>query len=140
MDLFHGNPMLAGVRQMLGAFARQSMRPIAAKHDRDESMPWDLMKMAAPFLSQTAALDGRKKLTGEDDDPDPSKPKSQARIAVVASEEMAWGCAGISLALYPHRHVEIDLFAPGHRVRLERQRRDNGFGGRRVEQVSVERE
>ena len=61
MDLFHDNPMLTGVRQMLGAFAKQSMRPIAAKHDREESMPWDLMKMATPFLSQTAAsrwLDG----------------------------------------------------------------------------------
>jgi len=99
MDLFEGNPMLTGVRTMLGAFAKQSMRPIAAKHDREESMPWDLMKMASPFLSQTAALDGRKKLTGQDEDPDPKKPKSQARIAVVGSEELGYGCAGIALAL-----------------------------------------
>ena len=44
-------------------------------------------------------LDGRKKLTGVDEDPDPKKPKSQARLAVVGSEELAWGCAGICLAL-----------------------------------------
>ncbi len=30
---------------------------------------------------------------------DPKKPKSQARLAVAGSEELAWGCAGICLAL-----------------------------------------
>ena len=100
MDMFHDNPMLSGVRQMLGAFARQMMRPIAIKHDQEESMPWDLMKAAQGVgMSQTAVLDGRKRLTGIDEDPDPSKPRSQARIGVVASEELAWGCAGIALAL-----------------------------------------
>ncbi len=100
MDLFHDNPMLQGIRQMMGAFAKQSIRPIAAKHDREESMPWDLMKQAQAFgMTQTAVIDGRKKLTGVDEDPDPKKPKSQARLSVAASEEMAWGCAGIALAL-----------------------------------------
>src|SRR3954471_15443474 len=50
-------------------------------------------------MSQTATLDGRKRLTGIDEDPDPTKPRSQAQIGVVASEELAWGCAGIALAL-----------------------------------------
>ncbi|HEX7839622.1 MAG TPA: acyl-CoA dehydrogenase family protein [Kofleriaceae bacterium] len=100
MDVFHDNPMLQGVRQMLGAFAKQMMRPAAIKHDQEESMPWDLMKAAQSFgMTQTAALDGRKRLTGVDEDPDPAKPKTQARIGVVASEELAWGCAGIALAL-----------------------------------------
>ncbi|HET9620546.1 MAG TPA: acyl-CoA dehydrogenase family protein [Kofleriaceae bacterium] len=98
--MFHDNPMLQGIRQMLSAFAKQMMRPIAIKHDREESMPWDLMRAAQGFgLSQTALLDGRRKLTGVDEDPDPSKPKSTARLAVAASEELAWGCAGIALAL-----------------------------------------
>jgi acyl-CoA dehydrogenase len=100
MDMFHDNPMLQGVRQMLGSFAKQMMRPIAITHDQEESMPWDLMKAAQSVgMSQTAALDGRRRLTGADDDPDPAKPRSQARIGVVASEELAWGCAGIALAL-----------------------------------------
>ncbi|MFT3693870.1 MAG: acyl-CoA dehydrogenase family protein [Kofleriaceae bacterium] len=100
MDIFHNNPLFAGVRQMLGAFAKQQIRPIAIKHDQEESMPWGLMKSAAPLgLSQTALIDGRKKLTGVEEDPDPSKPKSQARLAVVGSEELAWGCAGICLAV-----------------------------------------
>jgi acyl-CoA dehydrogenase len=100
MDLFHDNPTLQGVRQMLGAFAKQMMRPIAIKHDQEESTPWDLMKAAqAVGMSQTATLDGRKRLTGIDEDPDPTRPRSQARIGVVASEELAWGCAGLALAL-----------------------------------------
>jgi acyl-CoA dehydrogenase len=100
MDLFHDNPMFQGVRQMMGAFAKQSIRPIAGKHDQDESMPWDLMKQAQQFgMTQTTLLDGRKKLTGVDEDPDPKKPRTQARLSVAASEEMAWGCAGIALAL-----------------------------------------
>jgi acyl-CoA dehydrogenase len=100
MDIFHDNPLFTGVRQMLGAFAKQQMRPIAIQHDREESMPWALMKSAQALgLTQSALLDGRKKLTGVDEDPDPKKPKSQARLAVAASEELAWGCAGIALAL-----------------------------------------
>jgi len=100
MDIFHDNPLLAGVRQMVHAFAQSQIRSIADKHDREESMPWELMKQAKALgMTQTAALEGRKGLTGVDEDPDPKKPKSQARIMVAASEEMAWGCAGISLAL-----------------------------------------
>jgi len=102
MDLFHDNPMLTGVRQMLSAFARQAIRPIAPIHDRDETMPWDLMKQAKSIgLTQTAVLDGRRALTGQDDNPDrdPKQPSSNARITCVGSEELAWGCAGISLAI-----------------------------------------
>jgi alkylation response protein AidB-like acyl-CoA dehydrogenase len=100
MDIFHDNPMLQGVRQMLGAFARQMMRPIAIRHDQDESMPWDLMKAALGLgMTQTAMLDGRRRLTGVEEDPDPAKPRTQAQMGVAASEELAWGCAGIALAL-----------------------------------------
>jgi alkylation response protein AidB-like acyl-CoA dehydrogenase len=100
MDIFHDNPVLQSVRQMLGAFATQMMRPIAIKHDQEEAMPWDLIRAAQGIgMTQTAILDGRRRLTGVDEDADPSKPRQQARIGVVASEEMAWGCAGIALAL-----------------------------------------
>jgi acyl-CoA dehydrogenase len=100
MDIFHNNPLFTGVRQMLGAFAKQQMRPLAIKYDQEETMPWDLMKSAQAFgMTQSALLDGRKKLTGVDEETDPKKPKSQARLAVAASEELAWGCAGIALAL-----------------------------------------
>jgi alkylation response protein AidB-like acyl-CoA dehydrogenase len=102
MDLFHDNPALQNMRQMLGAFAKQMMRPIAIRHDQEESMPWDLLKVANNFgMSQTAVLDGRRRLTGSstDEDADPTKPRTMARLGVVVSEEMAWGCAGIALAV-----------------------------------------
>lgn len=100
MDIFHDKPLFQGVRQMMGAFAKNSIRPIATKHDQEESMPWELMKQAQMFgMTQTTLLDGRKKLTGEDNGADPNKPKSGGRVSVVASEELAWGCAGIALAL-----------------------------------------
>jgi acyl-CoA dehydrogenase len=100
MDIFQDNALYQGVRQMLGAFAAKTIRAAAPIHDADESMPWDVMKLAQGFgLSQTAVLEGRRKLTGVDEDPDPKKPKSQARLAVVGSEEMSFGCAGIALAL-----------------------------------------
>ncbi len=100
MDIFVDNPMLQGVRQMLGAFAAKQIRAVAGLHDREESMPWALMKMAANFgMSQTAVVDGRKALTGKDDEAGAGKPKSQARLGVVGSEELAYGCAGICLAI-----------------------------------------
>ncbi|HSK02783.1 MAG TPA: acyl-CoA dehydrogenase family protein [Kofleriaceae bacterium] len=100
MDLFHDSPLFAGVRQMLGAFAKSQMRPIATLHDLEETMPWDLMKSAQALgLTQTAVLEGRKKLTGVDEDPDPKKPRTASRLAVVGAEELAYGCAGITLAL-----------------------------------------
>src|SRR3954469_16756702 len=102
MDLFHDNPILQNMRQMLGAFAKQLMRPIAIKHDQEESMPWDLLKAAHSIgMTQTALLDGRRRFTGasSDDDADPDKPGIMARLGVVVSEETAWGCAGLALAI-----------------------------------------
>ena len=100
MDLFHDNPLFSGVRQMLGAFTLKFVRPIAAKHDQEESMPWELMKQAQGFgLTQAAVIEGRKNLTGKDEDPDPKKPRQQARLAVVGAEELAYGCTGICLAI-----------------------------------------
>jgi acyl-CoA dehydrogenase len=100
MDLFHDSPLFSGVRQMLGAFAKSQVRPIAASHDLEETMPWDLMKSAQALgLTQTAVLEGRKKLTGVDEDPDPKQPRTASRLAVVGAEELAYGCAGITLAL-----------------------------------------
>jgi acyl-CoA dehydrogenase len=102
MDLFHDAPMFQAVRQMLGAFALQAIRPVAAKHDAEESMPWDLMKKAQGFgMTQSAMVDGAKTVTGKDDeaDGDPKKPKTIARISCVGSEELAYGCAGVCLAL-----------------------------------------
>jgi len=103
VDLFHGEPMFGAVRQMMHALAEQEIRPIAARHDRDESMPWELMKKARSFgLSQTAMLDARRILgddEGEAGGAEPRRAGRGARAAVIGAEELAWGCAGIALAL-----------------------------------------
>ncbi|MGE0550738.1 MAG: acyl-CoA dehydrogenase family protein [Kofleriaceae bacterium] len=100
MDIFHESPLFSGVRQMLGAFAKQVIRPVAAQHDAEESMPWAVIKQAQSFgLSQTAVIDGRKKLTGVEDDSDPTKPKTAARLGVIGTEELAYGCGGICVAI-----------------------------------------
>jgi acyl-CoA dehydrogenase len=106
MDLLHDNPMFQGVKQMLGAFAKSEMRPIAPKHDKDESMPWELMKKAKMFgLTQTSLIDARKNLPMGGGDPGKEgkdgkkKVRKTARLTCVGAEELAWGCAGIALAL-----------------------------------------
>ena len=101
MDLFHGEPMFGAVQQMMHALAEREIRPIAGHHDRDESMPWELMKKARSFgLSQTAMLDARRMMGDAEESGEGEKKAGRgARAAVVGSEEMAWGCAGIALAL-----------------------------------------
>ncbi len=104
MDILEGNPILQGVRQMLGAFAKSAVRPVAAKHDAEESMPWELMKQAQMLgMSQTSlvetpdamkAMDGGG--AGKDGKP---RPSLKSQVACVGAEELAWGCAGITLAL-----------------------------------------
>ncbi len=65
-------------------------------------MPWELMKKAQMFgLTQTALIDAQKTLGGEEDKAvdGKKKPRKSNRVAVVGAEELAWGCAGIGLAL-----------------------------------------
>ncbi len=91
------------VQQMLHYFAESEMRPVAEKHDREETMPWELMEKAAGFgLSQTAMVGGGeapKEVQDALDEGDGKKESFKNRVAVVGAEELAWGCAGISLAL-----------------------------------------
>ena len=86
---------------MLGAFATPGDAPDRdqARSRRVDALGPDEAGAGRSASRQTALVDGRKKLTGIDEDPDPKKPKSQARLAVVGSEELAYGCAGICLAI-----------------------------------------
>jgi alkylation response protein AidB-like acyl-CoA dehydrogenase len=104
MDLLAQDPMFGAARQMLEAFARKYIRPVAPRHDADESMPWDLMKMAQQFgMTQTSLIDAQRTVTGRDDDDAPAgaanKPSKSARLTVVGAEELAYGCAGVCLAI-----------------------------------------
>lgn len=68
-------------------FARDVIRPVAAKHDRDESVPWDVMKEARKWDLNT--LENIQKMAS---DPD-------GLMNSINAEEMHWGCAGIALAI-----------------------------------------
>jgi acyl-CoA dehydrogenase len=68
-------------------FAREVIRPVAPKHDREESVPYEVMREAYGW--KLAGLDWLQSLQ---DDPDGLK-------GVIYGEELHWGCAGIALAI-----------------------------------------
>jgi alkylation response protein AidB-like acyl-CoA dehydrogenase len=74
-------------REYCHAFARDVIRPVAAQHDRDQSVPWDVIKKAAE-----AKLSGLEYIQKMATDPD-------GLFGVIYAEELHWGCAGIALAI-----------------------------------------
>ncbi len=68
-------------------FAADVIRPVAARHDADESTPWEVIKAA-----REQGLHGLDHLQLMGSDPD-------GMLGVIYSEEMHWGCAGIALAV-----------------------------------------
>jgi acyl-CoA dehydrogenase len=69
------------------AFARDEIRPVAAKYDREQKTPWDVIQKAAEV-----DLYGMNYIQHMGSDPD-------GLLGVIYTEEMHWGCAGIALAL-----------------------------------------
>jgi acyl-CoA dehydrogenase len=68
-------------------FAREVIRPAAARHDADESVPWEVIKEARGW-----GLHGIDHIQRMGSDPD-------GQISVIYAEELHWGCAGIALAI-----------------------------------------
>jgi acyl-CoA dehydrogenase len=68
-------------------FAAEVIRPVAVKHDREESTPWEVIKAA-----RREGLQGIDLIQRFGTDPD-------GIIGTIYAEEMHWGCAGIALAL-----------------------------------------
>src|SRR3954451_21778690 len=68
-------------------FAREVIRPIAAQHDRDESVPWEAINAAREW-----GLHGLETIQRLGEDPD-------GILSCIYAEEMHWGCAGIALAI-----------------------------------------
>lgn len=105
---FELDPMLKGVQGALNAFAKFQMRPNSRKYDEIQQMPWPVMKQAAKMgMSMSGSMGKGGGIgavdTGESKDKG-DKPKNplaanQNLMSVVGGEELAWGCAGIALAL-----------------------------------------
>ena len=69
------------------AFAREIIRPLADKYDREEAVPWEAIKAAREW-----GLHGLESLQrmGTDED---------GLLGCIYGEELHWGCAGIALAI-----------------------------------------
>jgi alkylation response protein AidB-like acyl-CoA dehydrogenase len=68
-------------------FSREVIRPVARKHDEEESTPWEVIKEA-----RRAGLQGIEYLQTTAAD-------SEGQMGVISAEESHWGCAGIALAV-----------------------------------------
>jgi alkylation response protein AidB-like acyl-CoA dehydrogenase len=68
-------------------FAEQVIRPVARKHDVEESTPWEVMKAAREM-----GLHGIEFLPRLMSDQD-------GQLNVIYAEELHWGCAGIALSM-----------------------------------------
>ncbi len=66
-------------------FASEVIRPAAARHDREQSVPWEVLREA-----QRRDLYGLEVV---------QKFASEGIFAVIYAEEIHWGCAGIAMAL-----------------------------------------
>jgi acyl-CoA dehydrogenase len=88
-------------QQYCRKFASEVIRPVAAKHDREQSVPWEVIKEARKWnlhglelLQSMATDDGGLK-------------------GVIYAEELHWGCAGIALAISASSLAAAGIAASG---------------------------
>src|SRR3954463_2240712 len=68
-------------------FATEVIRPVAAEYDREQKVPWDVIREARKWN-----LHGLEFIQKMASDPD-------GQFSVIYAEELHWGCAGIALAI-----------------------------------------
>src|SRR4051794_4383642 len=74
-------------REFVRRFAREAIRPVARRHDEEESTPWEVIKEARAW-----GLQGLEHMQRMGTDPG-------GQYGVITAEELHWGCAGIALAI-----------------------------------------
>src|SRR3954452_22196038 len=74
-------------RDYVRKFSREVIRPVARKHDEEESTPWEAIKEARKW-----GLQGLEHMQNMGADPG-------GQFGVITAEELHWGCAGIALAV-----------------------------------------
>jgi acyl-CoA dehydrogenase len=74
-------------RDTVRRFAREVIRPVARRHDEEESTPWEVIQEARRW-----GLQGLEHMQRMGADPD-------GQFGVITAEELHWGCAGIALAI-----------------------------------------
>lgn len=86
---FELTPEQKEIRRLAHDFAEKEIRPHAAYHDETEEFPWEIVKKAHK-LGLTTFSYPEEYGGGGIDDPVTS---------LLVSEELAWGCAGIAVAI-----------------------------------------
>jgi acyl-CoA dehydrogenase len=74
-------------RDHVRRFSRDVIRPVARKHDEEESTPWEVIAEARRW-----GLQGLEHMQQMGADPG-------GQFGVITAEELHWGCAGIALAI-----------------------------------------
>src|ERR1700755_1285842 len=82
-------------------FAAEVIRPAAPKHDREESIPWEVIKEAR--RQGFGGLEGMQR-AAED---------GEGQMQPIGAEEFHWGCAGIALAISGSGLAAAGLAASG---------------------------
>src|SRR5690606_13664520 len=101
MISFELSPQQKQIKDLVHWFAKNEIRPIAMEADKNEKVPDEWLhkvnKMGIHLNTSSFAGGGKKK----DDSSSSSKKKEREgnRMAVIATEEMAWGCPAITLSL-----------------------------------------
>jgi len=107
MDLALAEDQIQG-RKQAAEFAQNTIRPAAQFYDEVESFPWEILRKAAQ-----AGLYGRDFFECQRQDP-------TGLLAPLISEEFAWGCGGIALAILSSRLPYYALVAAGTDTQIER--------------------
>jgi acyl-CoA dehydrogenase len=82
-------------------FAVEQIRPVADEHDREQSVPWDVIRAAREWK-----LHGLDHIQRMGEDPD-------GVLGVIYAEELHWGCAGIALAISASSLAAAGIAASG---------------------------
>ena len=82
-------------------FAEEVMRPAAPAHDRDQSVPWELIREARRW--DLHGLELLQKMATDTD----------GISGVIYAEELHWGCAGIALAISASSLAAAGIAASG---------------------------
>ena len=82
-------------------FAREVIRPAAPKHDREQTVPWEVIKEARKW--ELHGLDLLQKMATD----------PEGLFGVIYAEELHWGCAGIALAIQASSLAAAGIAASG---------------------------
>lgn len=94
------------IQKQARRFAEEHIRPVAAHYDQTESFPWEALKKAAE-----GGLYGLDFFERQRQD-------ASGMTAPIVSEEFAWGCGGIALAILSTRLPYYALASYGTREQM----------------------